>query len=359
MKKVIFALCVIVLLLMGCAHKNNNIVFAALMESLQLNVKPAIGFTVVEDVVTEVDIKEQSRIELKARDGMIKVVRWEKDYLQINEQRRLKGPSKKETLYGLLEKGKLKVDTTAFGIKLEKEPDKDLKSLYRRTDDIELMVPASLKSINIFAINGAISISGFDEISVLDLELEKGSIKVKDCTVNKISVDITNGKLDIEGLKGSGRYKCGRADIKIKGVTGDIELTSVSGNTNIEDVEGKLNCDISTGSMTLKKAGLEAEAMLYMTYGDIYIDFEEMSAWDKYIIKAAQGNIHMNLPENTGYSLLAKSTKGHVKDKLGLSADALKKGPSGEVYGDIGVGGPSIDAYVDRGNIYLEKGLDF
>lgn len=334
--------------LTGCTVDANG-------EQVYFYERPAVGFTVEDEVITNVEIQKQYILNLEAQDGIIKITCWDKDYMQIIENRKLKGPSTREALKALLEKSKYKVESTSFDIKLEKEPDKDLKSLYRRTDDIELMIPEALKTINIKAKSGTISISGFTDMSNIDLDIEKGGIKVDNCKVNKIYATITDGDLDISGINGSGLYECGRGDIKLRDITGTIELKSVSGDTYIENVTGMLNADISAGSITVKASQLKNESMIYASYGNIKADLEGLDASGKYTIKAATGDIRLNMPEKTGWSLLARSTKGRIIDNLDLSSGELKKAPSGELYGDVGGGGPTIDVYVDRGDIYLDN----
>lgn len=336
------------LILSGCTLAENG-------ELAYFYERPAVGLTVEDEVITDVDIQKQNSLDLEGQDGIIKITHWDKNYLQIIEKRKLKGPSKKESLKVLLENNKYKVESTTFDIKLKKESDKDLKPFFRRTDDIELMVPETLKTININAKSGAIFMSGFDGMSIVDLALEKGSIYVDNCKVNKIYAAITDGDLDIAGINGYGAYECGRGNIKLRDMTGAIELKSVSGDTYIENAEGKLNGDISTGSITVKASRLKTESLIYASYGDIEADLEGLDASGMYTIKASKGNIRLNMPEKTGWSLIARSTGGRILDNLGLTSGELKKAPSGEVYGDVGGGGPTIDVYVDSGDIYLGK----
>lgn len=318
--------------------------------------RPAAGFSAEDEATTNVDIEEQSTLGIEAQDGLIKITRWDRDYLQIVEKRKLKGPATKDSLSTMLEKNNYKVENTTYRITLKKEPDKDLKPFFRRTDDIELMVPEKLTAVNIEAKSGTISMSGFDGMTTIDLVLEKGGIKIGNCKANKIDAEIVKGDLDIAGITGSSTYKCGRGDINLRDITGSIELKSVSGNTYIENVDGMLNGDISTGSITVKASQLKTGSMLYASYGNIEADLEGLDVSGKYTIKAAKGDIRLNMPEKTGWSLLARSTKGRIIDKLGLASDDLEKAPTGEVYGDVRGGGPTIDVYVDRGDIYLQNG---
>jgi len=315
--------------------------------------RPAIGFTAEEENVTELDLQKQYIMNIEAQDGIIRITRWDKDYIQVKENRKLKGPASKGTLKTLLGKNNYKVETTNYEVKLTKEPDKELKSLFRRTDDIELMVPDTINTVSVNAGSGAIVISGFNEMSGVDLKLKKGIIKADNCDVNRIDAEITAGELEVKGINGSGSYKCGRGDITLKDIKGTAEIKSVSGNTTIENLSGRLNADISSGSITLKASQLKADSMIYASYGEVQADLEGLETEGKYSIRAANGTIRLIMPENTGWSLLARSTKGKIKSRLELSPDELKMAPSGELYGDVKGGGPSIDIYIDEGDIIL------
>lgn len=315
--------------------------------------RPAIGFAVEEEKVTELDLQKQYIMNIEAQDGIIRITRWDEDYIQVKENRKLQGPASKGALKTLLEKNNYRVETTNFEVKLVKEPDKELKALFRRTDDIELMVPEGINTVRVSAGTGAIIITGLKEMSGVDLKLEKGVIKAESCDVNRINAEITVGDLDAEGINGSGSYKCGRGDITLKDTEGTVEIKSVSGHITAENLSGRLNADISSGSIAIKASLLKADSMLYASYGDIKAELEGLEAGGKYTIRAANGTVRLQMPENTGWSLLAKSTKGSVINNLKLPADELERAPSGELYGDVGGGGPTVDVYVDKGDIIL------
>ena len=335
--------------LLGCAN-------AAKWEQAYIYERPAIGFTVDDEVITNVIIDKQSRLAIEAQNGIIKIAQWDKEYLQIIERRKLKGPSAKKNLKTMLGKNTFNIEKTSFQITLEKEPEKEPKPFFRRTDDIELMVPETLKNIDINAKNGGISLSGIRDMQSVNITLKNGSINMDNCEVYKVEADIANGDIDMAEIEGSGRYKCGRGNINLRDITGDIELQSVSGDTVIEKAEGKLDADISLGSITVKNSRLIGESVLYATYGNIGVDLEGLEASGKCSIKAAKGNIRLKMPEKTGVSLQLRSTKGRIVDNLGLASEKLVKAPAGGVYGSIGGGGSTVDVYVDRGDIYLEKG---
>lgn len=315
--------------------------------------RPAIGFTVEEEKVTDLELQRRYILNIEAQDGIIRITRWDKDYMQIRENRKLKGPASKEKLKALLGKNNYKLETTNYTIKLIREPDKELKSLFRRTDDIELMVPEAINTVSVNAGSGAIVISGFNEMSGVDLKLKRGNIKADSCQTNRIYAEAAAGDIEVRNVNGAGTYKCGRGNITMKDIEGTVEIKSVSGHTAVENITGRLNADISSGGISIEASQLKADSMIYTSYGEIEADLKGLESKGKYSIRAANGDIRLKMPENTGWSLVARSTKGMIRNSLDLPGDELKVAPSGELYGDVKGGGPSIDIYVDNGDILL------
>jgi hypothetical protein len=315
--------------------------------------RPAIGFTVEDEVTTNVDLEKQTSLNLTAGNGVIRVTPYDGDKLQIIEKRRLTGPASKKELKAMLEENNLNIDKDSIEVKLNDDPEERQKSLFSLIIDIELKVPEAVKTLDIVSKSGEIEISGLKKKDNLNLKVDKGNIKVDNCEAALIFTTIARGNLDMGNSSGIGSYKCGRGNIVLQNMKGNIELKSVSGDTVIENVEGKLDCDISTGSLTVGESRLSKDSNLYASYGDIKADLNNLDMEGKYTIEASKGTIRLKLPETAGWSLLAESTKGKITDNLGLDEGVLKTAPSGELYGDVRGGGPLIDAYVDMGSIIL------
>lgn len=315
--------------------------------------RPAIGFTVKDEVKTDVDLEMKSRLNLTAGNGVIRITPYGGEKLQVIEKKRLTGPSSRKALELMLEKYKLDIERDSREVKLDNNPKEKQKPLFSLIIDIELKVPEAVKTVNIVSKSGEIEVSGLKGKDSLNLKLDKGSIEVDNCEADLIFSAVTSGNLDVGNSGGTGSYKCGRGNIRLQNMKGNIELKSLSGDTVIENAEGRLECDISAGSLTIGESRISKDSNLYTSYGDIKADLNNLDTEGKYTIKASKGSIRLKLPETTGWSLLAESTKGTIMDNLGLAAGVLKTSPSGEVYGDVHGGGPLIDAYIDMGDIIL------
>jgi hypothetical protein len=315
--------------------------------------RPAIGFTVKDEVITDVDLEKQNSINLTAGDGIISITPYDGDQLQIIEKRKLTGPSTKKVLQAILEGNKLKIEKDTIKVKLNNNPEEKQKPLTSLIINIELKVPDTLTTLEIVSKSGEIKVSGLNKKDSMILKVDKGNIDIDNCKATWLSTSITNGNLDVVNFEGTCSYKCGRGNIKLQNTKGNIDLKSVSGDTVIDNAEGQLVCDISAGNLTVLESHIRADTSLYASYGDIKADLNTLNNEGKYTIKASKGNIRLKLSETAGWSLLAKSTKGRITVGPGLEAGVLKTAPTGNLYGDVRGGGPLIDVYVDMGNITL------
>jgi len=333
--------------LAGCNFADNE-------ESVYFKKGPAIGLQVEDKTITDVKLQDQSRLGIEAADGAIRLSYWDNDYLEVTVRKKIKGPASKDKLKSLLDNISFKVENLAYEIKLKVEISEDIKPLFRGIADIELKVPGKLKIINIRSGTGKITMTGFEELNSADFRLDKGNIEISGCKANDIYVKASEGDIELNGIECSGEYECGRGNIRLRDIKGNIRLKLTAGEGLIEGAEGKLDCDISAGRLIIKDSKLMADTVLYASTGNIEADLSKIEPSGKYTIKSASGSIYLNLPENAGWSIIAESTKGRVKNNTGLDENVLKKSPSGEIYGDFGGGGPMIDAYTDRGNIILD-----
>jgi len=340
--------------------------------------KPAIGPAVEKETAVNIDISTQTRLKINVQKGSIKITRGSRKQLRLIEKTRLKGPASKERLNEYLRNINSDIETTSISVSInhraylkvgsntgaqtiengntgaETKEDEEVKPLYKCTVDMEVIVPETITAIDVDAENALITLSGFGDMSSMDLSVKRGLIRVDQCSSNKISVSVENGDILMENITGYGTYDCGRGDIVITGAKGAVELKSLAGDTVIERAEGKLDCDISSGSLKITDSILESGTVLYASTGTISADLSRIDEKGTYTIKSSAGNILVNLPQYTGWSLIAKSTRGRVKNNIKLISESLEKGPDGEIYGDVNGGGASIDLYTDRGNIILK-----
>jgi len=352
--------------------------------------KPAIGPTVEKNSTVNIDISSQTRLKVNIQDGTIgniKIIRGDGNKLQINEKTSLKGPASKEKLEKMLEHTGKNATSSSMSVSIDyrfnippqekektqdsqadkqkntqadekdteagKKKDDSLRPLYRCIVDIELIVPEAFTTIDVNAENASIALSGFEGLSMANISVKTGVIRIDRCSVNRISVSVDNGDIWMKDITGYSICECGRGDIFLSGLKGDAEVNSLSGKTVIERAEGRLECDISSGSLTVRESKIAEGSVLYASTGTITADLNGMDDSGSYTLKSPAGDIMVDLPENSGWSLNAKSTRGRVKNNIEQFTKCLEKSPDGVVYGDVNGGGPTVDIYTDRGNITL------
>ncbi len=367
----------------GCARpaKTGVIIAEDGIGSSYSDGKPAIGPTVEKDTVTDVDISTQTRLKINIQKGSVKITRGGQQKLQLIEKTSLKGPASRDQLNELLKNINSNVETTFMSVTIDHnaylkadanadsstdaqesaktvtitdaKEEEEIKPLYRCTVDMELIVPETITTIDVDAENAMITLSGLEEMSSVDLSVVKGLIRVDHCSSNKINASLDNGDMWLENIAGYSTFDCGKGDIMITEAKGAIDLTSLAGETVIKRAEGKLNCNISSGSLTVTKSILESGTVLYASTGTVSADLNSIDDNGIYSLKSSAGDILVTLPRKTGYSLIAKTTKGRIKNNMEPIEKSLETGPDNEVYGDVNGGGASIDLYVDRGNILL------
>lgn len=316
--------------------------------------RPVIGFAVEKSESREISLdSSQVRLCVDIDDGNIRIVRGDGDKLLMKETLRIKGPASKERLSELLEKSRSKVESVAYSVNVNQIQSDDIRPLYGMADEIEFIVPESMNMFNISLRNGTITLSGLKELTMAELSAVNGRIDVSGCSSDNIKVSVDRGNINVEDFSGNGSYKCGRGDISLKALFGSADLTSISGDAVIADSEGILKCDMSSGRLTVRNSRIGSGSDLYSSTGSIDAELNDIESSGKLSIKSADVDIRLKMPENKGYSIIARATDGKIFNKINPSPDTLKKAPSGELYGDVAGGGVSMDIYTDRGSITL------
>lgn len=317
-------------------------------------VKPAIGFTVKEQLKCTVDVSSQNSLNILAQDGNVSIKQWDSDFIQITVNKSIKGPSTKKKLKEMLDSHELKRESSIDNININLVPEDDIKPLYRKTDDIEILVPENIEYINIDAASGSINLSELESLSRIDIQLDNGSIDISDCGSRRTALTVSTGNITVEGLDGAiNSYECGKGDVVLNNVSGTTDVKLTSGSMIINELDGKLTGIISTGNIVTSNSNMRTESSIYASYGNIIADLSSIDDKGTYSITAANGNIKLKLPDNKGWSIIAEAAKGRIDNNIKAVEGSLKNSPTGELYGDVMGGGANVGAYVYNGSIYL------
>ena len=317
--------------------------------------RPAVGWTVVKEQIREIELDGQNELKLEVQDGNISLIPWEGDNLQVKEIKRLKAPERRKSLESNIGEYTTVYQNGPYIISISNKPPEKLKLFSRLTTDFEISIPKKLKILTIKGANGSIGLSGFEDLSIVDLSLETGTIRVKDIKAYRYDLEVKRGGLTAEKLEGKGSFKLTYGDAELKNINGEVQLKSTSGRTVLKDVDGRVDCNISKGSLNISESFLKAGSSLYASNGDITADFSGIDKEGGYSFMAAAGTIRLDFPDSAGFTLKAESVKGKIisdykPSNVVQAADTDKK--LSIIAAD---GGPSINIYVDQGNIVLRR----
>lgn len=317
--------------------------------------RPAVGWTIEKEQSREIKVDGQNELKLDVQDGNISLIPWEGDSLQIKETKRLKAPESRKSLERHISEYTTAYLDDPYEISISNKPPEKLKPFSRITTDFEIRIPSKLKILMIKAANGSIGLSGFDGVSMIDLELETGTIRVEQSNAYSFDLTVKRGDIIAEKLDGKSNLKLTYGNAELKNIKGEVMLKSISGRADLKDVEGRVDCNISKGSLNVSESFLKADSSLYASNGDISVDFSAIDKEGGYSFMTAAGNIRLDLPNTAGFMLKAESVKGKVVSDYKPSAEVKAAGGDQKLTLTVKTGGPSISLLVDKGNIFLRR----
>ncbi len=206
-------------------------------------------------------------------------------------------------------------------------------------------------------INGEVEITAWDknEIKVTamitaDNQEERERIIIDmDANARGVSVETRYKK------SGWGNNNSGSVDYRVQ-VPVNTRLTSVdlvNGSLSIEGVRGEMNVDLVNGSITA--TGLASDSEINSVNGSIDVTYESISSELREIsIDTVNGRIELNVPENINAEVDIETMHGSIRNDFGLSSD--KNMFSGRhLNGTIGSGDISISIESVNGGVRLQK----
>lgn len=348
MRKISVLLILLLLALTGCNSPSEAGVYRAYY-------RPAVGPTVEKKQNREIKPDGQNELKLDVQDGNVSLTSWEGDTLLVKEIKRLKGPGSRKSLEDKLGGYVTEYRNDPYRISISNKPPEKLKPFSRLTTDYEISVPKGIKTLTIKAANGSIGVSGFEGMSIVDLTLETGNIRTEESRAYRFDLTVKRGGITAEKLEGKGSFNITYGDTEIKDVKGEVQLKSTSGRTNVKNVDGRLDCSISKGSLNVSRSFPRAGSSLYASKGDISADFSGIDKEGSYSFMAAAGAIRLGFPDSAGFALTAESVKGKVISDYKPSNAAQDADAGKKLSMTVAGGGPSVNIYVDQGDITLRR----
>ncbi len=207
-------------------------------------------------------------------------------------------------------------------------------------------------------VNGDVDIKGWDkdEIKV------SATISADDQkSLDRISVDMTQNSrgvnVETHYKKSSSwkRHNSGRVDYHIM-VPNDARLSSielVNGSLEIDGVKGEMKLELVNGSIVAN--GLTADSEISSVNGSIDVSYQSISDSLRDIeIDTVNGRIKLSLPEQISADVDIETMHGSIRNDFGLSQN--KNMFSGRnLHGTIGSGDVKISIESVNGGVKLEK----
>lgn len=316
--------------------------------------RPAIGPTVEKEQSRDIKLDGQNELKLDVQDGNITLIPWEGDYVQVKETKMLKAPGSRKNLESLIDEYKSVYQNNSYEISISTtQPEKQM-AFARLITNFEIKVPKGLKAVKIKALNGSIGLSGFEDMSSVDLKLETGTIRAEGSKADGFSLTVKRGDIIAEKLEGKSNFNILYGNAELKDIKGEVQLKSTSGRNDLKYIDGVVDCDISRGSLDVSQSFLKAGSSLYASNGDITAEITGMDKEGSYSFMASAGSIKLSMPGTSGFNLKAKSGNGRVVSDFKPAGEEVKP-DSRELSGKVGNGGPDINIYIDRGDATLSR----
>lgn len=191
--------------------------------------------------------------------------------------------------------------------------------------------------VQISDITGNVKLDGkADDVTLTDIT---GGVSLNgefygDTKLSHVSstVQFRSSRTDMQMAKLSGDLDMDSGDLRANSISGPLRVTTKAKDIHLEDVSGSIEVEDSHG---------EVEVHPQSPFGDMTINNH-------------QGAIHVVLPENAGYSVEARSTRGELETDFPLNV--TEQGPDRTTTGTLGKGGSKLQLTTDHGTIEIRKG---
>lgn len=168
-----------------------------------------------------------------------------------------------------------------------------------------------------------------NDVQLVELFSSSGDITAEHVTKG-ITAQSSSGSISLDSVGGSIRAQSSSGDIDISGVAGDLDVRSTSGEIDVEDA---------------RTTGLQMQS----SSGDISYTGALKGANR---IQTSSGEVELQLPEDSGFVLEAKTGSGEIKNDFDVMGGAQSERA---LRGTIGDGSAKLDISTGSGDISLNQ----
>lgn len=185
-------------------------------------------------------------------------------------------------------------------------------------------------------------------------------------------VETTNGAITAEDLSGGGHVKSTNGKLLLARLTGDYRVETTNGAIEMENCSGLQVADTTNGGVRgrLKEGAIEANSSngtvditvdkprdnkpikLTTTNGSLNLALAEFHG-NAVRVETTHGSVNLRLPENINARLRAETSMASIHNELPLSS--TEESSKHELRGQIGAGGPEIEASTNMGTIHISR----
>ncbi|PKN79882.1 MAG: hypothetical protein CVU48_04015 [Candidatus Cloacimonetes bacterium HGW-Cloacimonetes-1] len=203
--------------------------------------------------------------------------------------------------------------------------------------------------------NFPLAVSGLN--AALTLHNENGPIAITDCE-GRFTIENENGPIAINNCHGVQKITNENGPIRIHNTTGDFILSMENGPLSAEAISGdNIKIESENGPIKIRSACF-TNVTVNNENGTLY--YETLPVENgHFVFENENAHIHLVLPINFDYTLVANTEFGAIKSKL--SAEVVKDGDTYRIVN--GEGGTQIEITTENGMIKLSSdghmNLDF
>lgn len=156
------------------------------------------------------------------------------------------------------------------------------------------------------------------------------------------------GEINVSNLFAPLSAKVNAGNIFANQLNGDVALTTGSGSI-IAMMDGARQIKISAGNGNIQLTNVVGSLYAETGNGDVTVQGQPSANWK---LALDSGNVTLNLPSQSRFSIDALTGRGHVESALPI----VPRGPSDPQHtvGDVNGGGPVIHIQTGGGNIRIE-----
>lgn len=185
-------------------------------------------------------------------------------------------------------------------------------------------------------------------------------------------VETTNGAVTAEDLSGGGQIRSTNGKLALANLTGDYRAETTNGAIEFENCSGLERAETTNGGVRghLKEGAIEANSTngtldmtidrprpnkpirMATTNGSLTLALAEFQG-NPVRAETTHGSVTLRLPENTNASLRAETHMASIHNDLPLSS--TEEMSKHELRGQIGSGGPEIEATTSMGSIRIGR----